>query len=89
MPLYRYKAIAASGTIVTGTGEARNEAVLAEQLRARGHFPVSATLVEATSAVVRLSALLHRHSQPSRRILTTMTQELAALLGAGLGPVLN
>lgn len=84
MPLYRYKAIAASGAIVNGTSEARNETALAEQLRARGQFPVSAAPASTASAMGGLAGLLSIRPKPSRRMLTTMTQELAALLGAGL-----
>jgi general secretion pathway protein F len=84
MPTYRYKAIANSGAIVSGTGEARSEALLVQQLRSQGQFPVSATLVVSHNAAGRLAALLQLRFKPSRRMLTTVTQELAALLGAGL-----
>jgi general secretion pathway protein F len=84
MPLFRYKAIAATGVIVSGTGEARSAALLADQLRAQGNFPVSAALVEAASPTERFVAAFWPRYKPSARDLTTMTQELGALLGAGL-----
>ena len=84
MPTYRYRAIAGSGAIVSGTGEAPNEAILAEQLRSRGQFPISASVVEVQSVTGQFSRLLNLQFKPSRRLLTTVTQELSALLGAGL-----
>jgi general secretion pathway protein F len=84
MPFYRYKAIAGTGAILTGTGEAADAAALARQLRAQGHFPVSADPVVSASVLDRLRDLLWGGRAPSRRALTMMTQELAALLDAGL-----
>jgi len=84
MPLYRYKAIAPTGTVVTGTLDASDSAALAQRLRGQGQFPVSVTPVEANFGLHRLLALLRPARRPSRRVLTTMTQELAVLLGAGL-----
>jgi general secretion pathway protein F len=84
MPLYRYKAIAGTGAILTGTDEAANAPALARQLRAQGHFPVSADPVAAASMVDRLRDLLQGGREPSRRALAMMTQEFAALLDAGL-----
>ncbi|MEI9988941.1 MAG: type II secretion system F family protein [Rhizomicrobium sp.] len=84
MALYRYKAIAGSGAIVTGMGEAHSAALLAEQLRAQGHYPVSASEVGASSLASRLMGILRRKGRPPRRVLTTATQELASLVGAGL-----
>jgi general secretion pathway protein F len=84
MPLYRYKAIAATGGTVNGCIEAASEALLAEQLRARGQYPVSATLADAQPRFEQLAALLRLRATPSPRALTIATQELAALLSAGL-----
>lgn len=84
MPTYRYKAIAATGAIVRGTGEAASEALLAEQLRARGQMPISATPVGAPSLLKQLTALAPSAARPNQRMLTIATQELASLLAAGL-----
>jgi general secretion pathway protein F len=53
-------------------------------LRAQGQFPVSAVPIDTQSLADRFAALLQLRLKPSRRMLTTVTQELAALLGAGL-----
>ena len=84
MPLFRYRAIAASGGVVTGTLEAATRASVADALRREGHVPVAATEVAIAGRLEGLRSLLTVSKRPSLRALTTATQELAALLGAGL-----
>jgi general secretion pathway protein F len=85
MPRYRYRALAASGAIVVGTDEAEDETALLQRLRAQGHFPVSAAPAAGEGGLAdRLRGMLARRPATSGRMLATMTQELAALLGAGL-----
>jgi len=84
MALFRYRAIAATGGIVTGTLVASTRAGVADALRRQGHVPIAATEVGTRTLSDRLPALLAKSKQPSLRALTTATQELAALLGAGL-----
>lgn len=84
MPTYRYKAITASGAVVAGTGEALSEALLGEQLRQQGQFPISASEIGAGSTLEKLRALARFEARPTLRTLTTLTQELASLLASGL-----
>lgn len=84
MASYRYKAMTEGGTIVRGTLDAASEAQVIRQLRAQGHYPLSATPEGSTALADRFAALLPSKRQPPLRVLALMTQELAELLGAGL-----
>ncbi|MBL6851913.1 MAG: type II secretion system F family protein, partial [Alphaproteobacteria bacterium] len=85
MPLYRYRAVATTGQIVTGTLEAPTRACATDALRRQGHVPIAAAEVGKAGFRDELQGLLTLPARkPSFRALTTATQELAALLGAGL-----
>jgi len=84
MALFRYRAIAATGAIVTGTLEASTQSGVADTLRRQGHVPIAATEIGAGGLRDRIDQMLTLPRRPSLRALTTATQELAALLGAGL-----
>ncbi|MBL6854695.1 MAG: type II secretion system F family protein [Alphaproteobacteria bacterium] len=85
MPLYRYRAVATTGQIVTGTLEAPTRAGATDALRRQGHVPIAAAEVGKAGFRDELQGLLTLPARkPSFRALTTATQELAALLGAGL-----
>lgn len=84
MPTYRYKAITGTGSVVAGTSDAISEAMLAEQLRKQGQFPISASELASHNYAERLAALLRFRTKPTLRTLATVTQELASLLAAGL-----
>ena len=84
MASYRYKAMTEAGAIVRGTLDASSEAAAIRQLRAQGHYPLSASPSDAGTFGDRFSALLPGKRAPSLRILALATQELAELLGAGL-----
>lgn len=84
MPSFRYRAMTASGAIVSGVLEAPSEAGAIEEIRARGHYPIDT----AHGGGNRLHELLAKDLRPTRRIaprhLVMATQELASLLRAGL-----
>ncbi|HXC56386.1 MAG TPA: type II secretion system F family protein [Rhizomicrobium sp.] len=87
MPSFRYRAMTPSGAIVTGVLDAVSEPAAIEEIRARGHYPIEAA---HGSAAARASwrEVLGKDILPRRRFspraLVVATQELAALLQAGL-----
>ncbi|HEY2069689.1 MAG TPA: type II secretion system F family protein [Rhizomicrobium sp.] len=84
MPNFRYKAMTTAGSVVTGTLDAPTQAAVIQQLRGQGHYPISAVLAgEDESLFARLKDM-RLGKRVSQRVLSTVTQELAALIGAGL-----
>jgi general secretion pathway protein F len=81
---FRYKAMATSGGIMTGTLEAASRTEAVVQIRSFGYLPISVSDVGQT----RWQRLLPRVLMPARRFSTralgVATEELAALMGAGL-----
>jgi general secretion pathway protein F len=84
MPNFRYRAMTASGTVVKGLLEAPSETALVQQLRSEGHYPISAVPADRANAFESISQLLKFEKRPSVRPLAVATQELSALLGAGI-----
>jgi len=84
MASFRYRAVTAAGTTVSGVLDAATSAMAAQHLRAQGHYPLSLREVGADALRGMLGQELHFRRKPSLRILAALTQELAALLGAGL-----
>jgi len=85
MPLYRYRAVSASGDLIEGEMEASSSASVAERLVDMGHTPIRAE--EAESAAARgfdLAGLLRLQRRINRRDLALLTRELATLLRAGV-----
>jgi len=93
MPIYRYKAVDASGDVAIGELEAANESEIVERLRDQGMLPMQVDPASARRAVARASsgAGASRARRPlfaPRRVtgdqLGNLTRELATLLRAGL-----
>jgi len=84
MASFRYKAMTEGGAIVRGTLDAASQAAAIRQLRAQGHYPLSAAAEGSGTFADRLAGLLPGKRKVSLRILALATQELAELLGAGL-----
>jgi general secretion pathway protein F len=86
MPSFRYRAMTPAGTLVTGVLEAPSEAGAIEEIRSRGHYPIEARHGGEGGASWR--DLLTKDILPKKRFsprgLVVATQELAALLQAGL-----
>jgi general secretion pathway protein F len=86
MPSFRYRAMTPSGAIVTGVLDAASEPAAIEEIRARGHYPIDAA--PGAAARTPLRELLTKDLMPRQRFsprgLVVATQELAALLQAGL-----
>jgi len=86
MPSFRYRALTASGAIVSGVLEASSEPAAIEEIRNRGHLPIEAGAAHEKPSSWR--ELLGKDLLPQRRFsprgLVVATQELAALLRAGL-----
>lgn len=85
MPLYKYRAVSASGDILEGEMDAPSTASVAERLVELGHTPVRA--VEAGDASAKrfdLSQFFRLQRNVSRRDLGLLTRELSTLLHAGV-----
>lgn len=85
MPLYRYRAVSATGEIIDGEMEAPSTATVAERLAEMGHTPVRAE--EARVGGNRnfdATELFRLRRRVSRRDLALVTRELSTLLHAGV-----
>lgn len=85
MPLYKYRAVSASGDILEGEMDAPSTASVAERLVELGHTPVRA--VEAGDASAKKfdpSQFFRLQRNVSRRDLGLLTRELSTLLHAGV-----
>ncbi|HZQ60241.1 MAG TPA: type II secretion system F family protein [Casimicrobiaceae bacterium] len=93
MPIYRYKAVDASGDVAIGELEAANEGEIVERLRDQGMLPVQVDT--ATGArlpgraasgpnAARARRSLFAPKRVTRDQLGNLTRELATLLRAGL-----
>ncbi len=85
MPLYKYRAVSASGDILEGEMDAPSTATVAERLVELGHTPVRA--VEAGDASAKRfdpSQFFRLQRNVSRRDLGLLTRELSTLLHAGV-----
>ncbi|NKB49813.1 MAG: type II secretion system F family protein [Alphaproteobacteria bacterium] len=85
MPLYKYRAVSASGDMLEGEMDAPSSANVAERLAEMGHTPVRAE--EAGSAATKkfdLSEFFSLRRGINRRDLGLLTRELSTLLHAGI-----
>ena len=78
MPVFRYRALTAEGETVRGRIEAADERAALDRLKTRGLIPV-----RARPAGRGLAASALRPARDRSRLVTTLTRELAVLLGAG------
>lgn len=83
MTAYRYRAIAAGGSLVAGVLDAPDETTALDHIRTLGHYPVSATAANRHPLSAIFASFATRQ-RTSYRKLSLATQELATLLGAGL-----
>jgi general secretion pathway protein F len=81
---YRYKAMTNAGAMVTGTLDAPSQAAVIQQLRGQGHYPISAVPADTDEGLFAQLKSFRFGGRVSQRVLSTVTQELAALIGAGL-----
>lgn len=85
MPLYKYRAISASGEILEGEMDAPSTATVAERLAELGHTPVRAEEAGGANAnKFDLSEFFRLQRGVSRRDLGLLTRELSTLLRAGV-----
>lgn len=88
MPSFRYRAMTASGAIVTGELDAPSEPAAIQEIRNRGHYPIEARHDGGGSTTSRWRELLSKDLMPKPRMsargLVVATQELGHLLRAGL-----
>jgi general secretion pathway protein F len=84
MASFRYRALSATGTPLSGEMKAPSKSAVIRQLRNLGHYPISATSVQAQGWRRLLPRHAVRRRRPSLKDLSIATQELATLLKAGL-----
>jgi general secretion pathway protein F len=84
MPLFHYRATDAGGAIVTGTLEAREERLVVQHLQQGGLIPLRVSLEEEQPQWAGLPSIWWRRRRVPFRSVVHFTQELAALLKAGL-----
>lgn len=84
MPNFRYKAMTNAGGVVSGTLDAPTRAAVIQQLRGQGHYPISADPADSAESLWAHLKNLRFGGGVSARMLSTVTQEFAALMGAGL-----
>ena len=85
MPLYKYRAVSATGDILEGEMDAPSSASVAERLADLGHTPVRAEVAGSTGArKVDLAEYFRLRRGVSRRDLGLVTRELSTLLHAGV-----
>lgn len=85
MPLYKYRAVSASGDILDGEMEAPSTASVAERLVELGHTPVRAEEAGSDSpSKFDASKFFRLQRGVSRRDLGLLTRELSTLLRAGV-----
>jgi general secretion pathway protein F len=86
MPTYRYRALAATGNLLSGSLEAPDRLAAVQRLQTLGHYPIAAEEV-SEGAAGSLWAWLNRdlmRRHVTRRDLRLFAQQLATLLNAGL-----
>lgn len=84
MPHFRYKAVNAAGDVLEGEMEALSRQALVERLHDLGHTPIRADEIKGGSLWRLLTADVGGRRRPTPRDVTTLTSQLATLLGAGL-----
>lgn len=81
MANFRYRALAATGEIVSGEMEAASRNSVIDHLQMQGHWPIEAGPSDETAGRWRQPLLARR---PPQRALAMLIRELATLLRAGL-----
>jgi general secretion pathway protein F len=85
MPLYKYRAVSASGDMLEGEMDAPSSASVADRLVELGHTPVRAQEAGSESAKkFNASEFFRLQRGVSRRNLALLTRELSTLLHAGV-----
>jgi len=82
MPLFRYKALSATGESLEGQMEAANADEVIVRLQDQGHLPVETMRADERGEGLGFSALTRKRDLSNEQILQ-FTQQLATLLGAG------
>jgi general secretion pathway protein F len=84
MANFRYKAMTNAGAVVSGTLDAPSKAAAIQQLRGQGHYPISAEPANENDGLFAQLRGLRIGGGISARAMSAATQELAALIAAGL-----
>ncbi|GAB4232832.1 MAG: type II secretion system F family protein [Acidobacteriota bacterium] len=84
MPFFQYKAVAPDGRVVEGTLEAPDRSVAQARLEEQGQLPIKVYSPDETGILGSEIQLPWKRKRVPRQDLLIFTQELGALLGAGL-----
>jgi general secretion pathway protein F len=88
MPVYRYRAVNASGDVAAGELDAANEAEIVDRLRDQGMMPMQVVAAAGDRSTAGSRPALRRSLFTPRRVkrdhVLAVTRELATLLRAGL-----
>ncbi len=84
MPFFQYKAVAPDGRVVEGTLEAADRNIALSRLEEQGQLPIRVYSKEEAGILGSEIQLPWRRKRVSRNDLLLFTQELSALLRAGL-----
>lgn len=82
MPSFVYKALSATGEVITGLMDANSAEEVVSRLQDQGHIPVEAKAADSAQQASLLSFL--RRSGVSQQQIGQFTAQLASLLSAGL-----
>ena len=82
MPLFRYKALSATGETLDGQMEAGNADEVIVRLQDQGYLPVEARRADESVEGFSLLAFTRKRELSAEQVLQ-FTQQLATLLGAG------
>ena len=84
MPLFAYRAADRGGRTIDGVMEAYDPQAVIERLHREDYFPLRVEPAEEASRLAALRRLVHPPARIPGRDLLTFTQQLSALLEAGL-----
>lgn len=84
MPFFQYKAVAPDGRVIEGTLEAADRSIAISRLEEQGQLPIKVFSKEEMGIFGSEIQLPWRRKRVSRNDLLLFTQELSALLHAGL-----
>jgi len=86
MPLFEYKALSDTGTLIVNTVEAASSSVVAEQLERLGYMPIR--ISEKRQSLLTNLALFKKNPKVKRDDIIIFTRQLVTLLRAGV-PLLS
>src|SRR5690606_21284418 len=84
MPFFQYKAVTADGKVIEGTLEAADHSTALARIQEQGQLPIRVSSAEEGGLLGRELKFPWQKKRVAQKDLLIFTQELSALLGAGL-----